>query len=171
MDHTIGRFDIGAGHVGPGNRDTFGLADLCSGTVDGRHVGATRCQIARHDLARHDVIGQDRGQGGNVVQQTFDCARRQGREGFIGGGEHSERAFALQRVHQTSGGHCGDERRKCFVAGSDINDVVGHGIAGDGQSRCNGGSAKCFAEHEITSIRVGSVSTRWVRRDFAAGLP
>ena len=102
-------------------------------------------EVRRGHLAGHDMIGQHGDQLGLVLrlEQRFDRALGQLREGLVGRREDGERPRTLQRVDQPRSLDRGDEGREVWVRGGDIDDIGLLGRhRGTGGNRADGGEAQ-----------------------------
>ena len=122
MDGSVGRLDVRDddlcvvdAHGVAFNGDGYRPALRCGGRIEGGDVG-------RRYVARHHVVEQDGGQGGDVAQQRLDRAIRQLGEGIVRWREDGERSRSLQgfdQVRRLQGGHQGLEAP---VVHGDLND-------------------------------------------------
>ena len=125
MDHAVGGGHVGLDDLGVVHRHVAVLnLDAQFLAVDG--LGLHRLHVRRHDLAGHDVVGQNGHELLLVLrlEQVLERARRQLREGLIGGSEDREGPLALQRLDQAGRLDGGDEGLEVVGAGSDGNNVA-----------------------------------------------
>src|SRR5512134_564169 len=124
MDYTVGCFDIGNDHLDVIVQqdlavlypDVDVLAQGSRGFGQSGHIGG-------QDFAGDNVIGQDVGELLLVLrqEQAVQCAGGQGGEGIVGGGEHGERTFTLQGIHQPSGLDSGHQGLEAAIGHGGIN--------------------------------------------------
>jgi hypothetical protein len=103
------------------------------GAVDGGGHHAVG-QVARHDRAGDDVVGQDGGQRLGVLQKALDRAFGQRGERLVRGSEDGERTFARQRLDEARGLDSGDQRGEAAGFDGGFDDVHVHGACGCGRA-------------------------------------
>ena len=150
MDHAVRSLDVG-GHdgrfidhhrVADADRDFLTLNGLGSHSVG---------EIARHDAAGDDMVGQDRRQLILVFrfEQAFDRAFGKCRERFVGRSEDGERTFALQGLDETGSLESGGESRERTRLDRGVDDVHVLRERRAGDEHCGGGSEKRLLQHGI----------------------
>jgi hypothetical protein len=127
------------------------IADGDVSAVDGGGHHAIG-QVARHDRAGHDVVGQDGGQRFGILQKALDGAFGQRGERLVGGSEDGERTFARQRLDEARGLDSGDQRGEAAGFDGGFDDVhFVHGECGCGQGG-GGGEGQSNLTHEFVSF-------------------
>jgi len=123
MNDAVVALDVCAGdggvvdfHAAAGRVNLERTAFDCRGTHRAGDVGG-------HDLAGNDMVGQNFGKLGNVLQKTFDRTGGKLLERVVGRGEDGERTGSFEGIHKSGGLNGGDEC--CERSGGDccVNDV------------------------------------------------
>src|SRR5262245_927836 len=156
MDHTVRLVDVR-------DRDhrlaALGVddPDLAAVVLDGQLFALGGLQlhavleVGSGELAGHDMVGEDLGQGRLVLRldQRLDRAGRQLAESGVGRREHRERALAFEGLDQAGGLHRGDQGGVILRVDGVLDDVLGgehrstadhHGLLLRGNRRSNGRS-------------------------------
>src|SRR5271165_1056715 len=82
--------------------------------------------VGSHDLAGHDMVGEDRGQLSLVfrLQQVLNRSRREFGESGVGRGEDREWSSSLHRIDQACGTESGRQRLELTSRNRGVDDVL-----------------------------------------------
>ena len=132
VDDAVAGLDVGgddgdlvAGGVGQRHGSVVGDVDGEGGAVDGGDfLPVESDDVGGEDFTGDDVVGENRGEvAGWVFEQCVDRAGGECREGFVGWGEHRERAFAAQRFFEAGCLDGGDEGGEVTGCDGGVDDV------------------------------------------------